>query len=52
MNEVNIQSVDLGHELRQGFQLRLDPQPVIVRDSVADLLLHPRQLMTRNRRTG
>ena len=52
MNEVNVQSIDLGDELRQSVQSRLDLAPVVVcrpiaprspeRSRAAHLALHPR----------
>ena len=44
MDEVNVDPVDLRHELRQGIQLRLRLAPVVVRAPVAHELLQLRQL--------
>ena len=40
VDEVDVEPVDLGHELRQGVQLRLAPAPVVVGRPVARELLH------------
>ena len=39
VNEVNVEPVDLGDELREGVQVRLDGAPVVVRHPVARELL-------------
>ena len=44
VDEVDVDAVDLGHELRQGVQPRLDLAPVVVRRPVARELLHRREL--------
>jgi hypothetical protein len=44
VDEVDIDPVDPGHELRQGVQLGLGPAPVVVGPPVANELLHLRQL--------
>jgi hypothetical protein len=44
VDEVNVQPVDLGHEVRQGVQLRLAPAPVVFCRPVAGQFLHDRQL--------
>ena len=44
VDEVDVQPVDLGHEVRQGVQLRLAPAPVVVCRPVAGEFLHRRQL--------
>ena len=44
VNEMNVQPVDLGDELRQGVQPRLDLAPVVVRPPIARELLHRREL--------
>ena len=44
VDEVNVESVDLGHELRQRIQLRLCLAPVVVGSPVADELLQFREL--------
>ena len=43
MNEMNVQPVDLGDEVRQGVQLRLDLAPVVLRRPIAGELLHRRE---------
>ncbi len=43
MNEVNVQPVDLGHEVREGVELRFARAPVVVRPPVAGECLHRRQ---------
>jgi hypothetical protein len=35
VNEVNVEPVDLGHEVRQGLQSLLDVAPVVVRRPIA-----------------
>ena len=44
VDEVDVEAVDLGDELRQGVQLRLALAPVVVRRPVARELLHRREL--------
>ena len=44
VDEVDVQPVDLGHEVRQGVQPRLAPAPVVVGRPVARELLHGREL--------
>src|ERR1700733_5323894 len=44
MDEMDVQSVDVGHELRQGVQPRLDVAPVVIRRPV------PRELMEHRER--
>ena len=44
VDEVNVEPVDLGHELRQGIELRLGLPPVVVRAPVAHELLKLREL--------
>jgi hypothetical protein len=44
MNEMNVQPVDLGQELRMGVQPRLRLPPVVLRRPVTGELLHRRQL--------
>ena len=44
VNEVNVQPIDLGDELRQGVQLRLDLAPVILCRPIARQRLHRREL--------
>ena len=44
VHEVNVEPVDLSHELRQGIQLRLHLPPVVVRPPVAYEFLDLRQL--------
>ena len=46
MDEVDVQPVDLGHEIRQGIQLCLDLAPVVLCRPVARELLQRRQLGT------
>ncbi len=43
MNEMNVQSIDLGHEVREGFELRLALAPVVVGRPVAGECLHRHQ---------
>ena len=43
VDEVDVEPVDLGHEVRQGVQLRLAPAPVVVGRPVARELLHRRE---------
>ena len=52
VDEVDVEPVDLGDELRQGVQLRLALAPVVVRRPVARELLHRRELhaLRRDRR--
>ena len=44
VDEVDVQPVDLGDEVRQGVQFRLAPAPVVLRRPVAGEFLHDRQL--------
>jgi hypothetical protein len=44
MDEVNVQPVDLGDEVRQGFQLRLALAPVVFGPPILCELLHRREL--------
>ena len=44
MQEVDVEAVDLGQELRQRIQLRLDIPPVVVGAPVVDEFLECRQL--------
>src|SRR5437588_3773146 len=44
MNEMNVQPVDLGDELREGFQLRLALAPVVIGRPIAGEFLHRREL--------
>src|SRR2546429_2680015 len=44
VNEMNVEPIDLGHELREGIQPRLEPPEVIVGAPVAHEFLHRRQL--------
>jgi hypothetical protein len=44
VDEMNVKPVDLGHEVRQGVQLRLALTPVIVSPPVPRELLHHREL--------
>jgi hypothetical protein len=43
VDEMDVQPVDLGDELRKGFQLRLAPAPVVIRRPVAREFLHRRE---------
>src|SRR2546427_7970512 len=43
-DEVDIEAVDLGHELREGIQPRLEPPEVVVAAPVAREGLHRREL--------
>ena len=43
VNEVNVEPIDLGDELRQGVQLRLALAPVVVRRPIARELLNRRE---------
>jgi hypothetical protein len=40
MDEVDVQAIDLGHELLKAVQRRLTPAPVVVRPPVAREVLH------------
>src|SRR4051812_20436369 len=44
VNEVNVEPVDLGNELRLGIQLRLARAPVVLRRPIARELLNRREL--------
>jgi len=44
VNEMNVQSVDFGNELRQRVQSRLDLAPIVIRRPIARELLDRRQL--------
>ena len=44
VDEMDVQPVDLGDELRQGVQLRLDLAPVVLGRPIARELLHGREL--------
>ncbi len=44
VNEMDVEPVDLGHELRQGMQSRLHLAPIVVRRPVAREFPHRRQL--------
>jgi len=46
VNEMDVQPIDVGEELRQGIQLRLDLAPVVPALPVAHQALHRRQLDT------
>src|SRR4249920_3328510 len=46
VDEMNVKSVDLGYEVRQGVQLGLALAPVVVRPTVARELLHRRERHT------
>jgi hypothetical protein len=42
MNEMNVQAIDLGYEVRQGLQLRLAPAPVVFCPPIVREFLHRR----------
>ena len=44
MDEVNVEPVDLGDEVRQRFQLRLAPAPVVLRRPIVREFLNRREL--------
>ena len=44
VNEMNVQPIDLGHELRQGVQFRLDLAPVVICRPIARECLNRREL--------
>src|SRR5262245_1630940 len=44
MDEVDIQTVDLRHEVRQRFQMRLAPAPIVIRPPVLDEFLQRGEL--------
>ena len=44
VNEMNVDPIDLGHELRQGVQLRLALAPVVIGRPIAREFLHRREL--------
>ena len=44
VNEMNVQPVDRGDELRQGVQCRFDLAPVVIRRPIAREFLHRREL--------
>src|SRR5260370_4697399 len=44
VNEMNVQPIDLGHELREGIQPRLQPPEFVVAAPVAREFLHRRHL--------
>ena len=44
VDEMNVQPVDLGDELRQGVESRLDLAPIVIRRPIARELLHRRKL--------
>ena len=44
MDEVDIQTVDLRHEVRQRFQMRLAPAQIVIRPPVLDEFLHRGEL--------
>jgi hypothetical protein len=44
MDEVDVEPIDLGHELREGVQSRLEPPEVVVGAPIARELLQRRQL--------
>src|SRR5205814_4225372 len=46
VNEVNVDAIDLGDELREGVELRLALAPVVLRPPIARELLNRRELNT------
>src|SRR5713101_1512739 len=44
VNEMNVQPIDLGYELRQGVQFRLDLAPVVICRPIARQRLNRREL--------
>ena len=44
VNEMNVQSIDLGDEIRQGVQFRLDFAPVVICRPIARQRLNRREL--------
>jgi hypothetical protein len=44
VNEMNVEPVDLGQELRQGIQPCLDPPPTVLRSPIAGQFFDGRQL--------
>src|SRR6202023_4388557 len=44
MNEMNVQSIDVGYKLRKGVQLRLHLSPVVLGRPILRELLHGREL--------
>src|SRR2546426_10704060 len=46
LNEVNVDAIDLGDELREGVELRLALAPVVLRPPIARELLDRRELNT------
>src|SRR5881396_2455281 len=44
VNEMYVQPVDLGDEIRQGVQSRLDLAPIVLRRPIVGELLHRREL--------
>ena len=44
VNEVDVQPINLGHEIRQGVQSRLDLAPVVLGRPIAREFLHRREL--------
>src|SRR5215213_4426572 len=44
VNEMDVQPVDLGDELRQGLQFRLDLAPIVICRPIAREVLHRREL--------
>ena len=43
VNEMNVQPIDLGHELRQGVQFRLALAPIVICRPIAREFLHRRE---------
>ena len=44
MNEMNVEPIDLGHELREGVQLRLRLPPIVISPPIVRKRLNRRQL--------
>jgi hypothetical protein len=44
VNEMNVQAIDLGDEMRQRIQLRLAPAPIVISPPIAREPLNGRQL--------
>ena len=44
VNEMNVEPIDLGHELRQGVQFRLALAPIVICRPIAREFLHRREL--------
>ncbi len=44
VNEMNVEPIDLGHEMRQGLQFRFALAPIVVRPPISHEFLHRREL--------